>query len=121
MPTRNSSAVQMLAWNITWLTPWADGPDEADAVQRPSRLDPGRAQGQPEEEERPGRDDERRGVGRERHVPPRQPGHQRRHDAADDQQDDARRARPEEEERGDPDQGGVEAVDPGERPPTRRT
>ena len=53
------------------------------------------------------------GVGRERQIPPHQPGHHRRDDAADDQQTDARHTRPEEEERGDPDQRGIESVNPG--------
>ena len=112
MPMRNSSAVQMLAWNITWLTPWATAPMKPTAGRRSPRHDPG-APRPAREEEGPGRDDERCGVRRERHIPPHEPGHERRDDAADDRTADAHRPRTEEEQRGDSDQRGVEAVDPG--------
>ena len=87
---------------------------KAVVVQRPHPgVDAGHAQGLAHKEQHPGRDNERRRISRERHVPSHQPGHERRHDTAGGQENDAGYSPTKEEESGDPHQHGIEAVDPG--------
>ena len=118
----------MLAWNITWLTPWATAPTKPTASSGP----PGSTRAAPRASPRKNSAQvvtmNGVGVGRERHIPPHQPGHDRRNNTADDQETDAHHTGTEEEERRDSDQRGVEAIDPGsqlrlvelERPGRRR-
>ena len=113
MPPRNNSAVQMLAWNITWPTPLAT----ASSGPTPTSDAPGSTRGRPMA--RPRKYSAQvttmngAGVRREGEIPPRQPGHDRRRGTADDEQDDGHHAGLEEEQRRDPHQRGVEAVDAG--------